>query len=292
MSMALKEIKNRIKAANNIKQITKAMKLIASIKLKKIQKTFFPFKSYLAGITEFMAVLVKNSDFRLSVQNLEYFKQRESKKLMSVVISSDKGLCGAFNTNIFNFFEKRYGKTKKDDILLVAVGKKAYNFFSKRNYNIISFFDKVPDIPNFEFSKKISQIILKNYSEDFNISKVEVIYTKFINSMKYEPDVYEFLPLNINLEKEASFNVDHFIFEPSVEKIGEYVFELYLNSVVYKLLIESKLSEFSSRYSAMNTATENADNLIKELKLFFFKKRQESITKELLEISAGVEALK
>ncbi|MFN3477823.1 MAG: F0F1 ATP synthase subunit gamma, partial [bacterium] len=94
------------------------------------------------------------------------------------------------------------------------------------------------------------------------------------------------------LEKEASFNVDHFIFEPSVEKIGEYVFELYLNSVVYKLLIESKLSEFSSRYSAMNTATENADNLIKELKLFFFKKRQESITKELLEISAGVEALK
>ncbi|MFN3996051.1 MAG: FoF1 ATP synthase subunit gamma, partial [bacterium] len=93
MSMALKEIKNRIKAANNIKQITKAMKLIASIKLKKIQKTFFPFKSYLAGITEFMAVLVKNSDFRLSVQNLEYFKQRESKKLMSVVISSDKGLC-------------------------------------------------------------------------------------------------------------------------------------------------------------------------------------------------------
>ncbi|MCS6955402.1 MAG: ATP synthase F1 subunit gamma [Candidatus Calescibacterium sp.] len=289
MSMALKEIKNRIKAANNIRQITKAMKLIASIKLKKIQRTFFPFRTYLNSMKEIMSVLMNNVDFKLMVSGIEYFKIRNTSNVLAVVISSDKGLCGSYNTNLFNFFEKKY---TKNNLKMITVGRKAYLYFSRRNYNIIDHFDKVPDIPTFGFSKKINQSIMQSYKNLHDISKVDVIYTKFINSIRYQPNVETVLPISgVDVEK-INKSVDHFIFEPSLESIGHYMFELYIESLIYKLLVESKLSEFSARFSAMNTATDNAEKLIKELKLLFFKKRQESITKELLEISAGVEALK
>ncbi|MCS7243601.1 MAG: ATP synthase F1 subunit gamma [Candidatus Calescibacterium sp.] len=289
MSMALKEIKNRIRAANNIRQITKAMKLIASIKLKKIQRTFFPFRIYLNSIREIMNVLMNNIDFKLMVSGIEYFKIRNTSNILAVVISSDKGLCGSYNTNLFNFFEKKY---TKHNLKMITVGRKAYLYFSKRNYEIIDHFDKVPDVPSFSFSKKINQSIMENYKNLHDISKVDVIYTKFINSIRYQPNVETVLPISsVDVEK-INKTVDHFIFEPSLESIGQYIFELYIDSLIYKLLVESKLSEFSARFSAMNTATDNAEKLIKELKLLFFKKRQESITKELLEISAGVEALK
>jgi len=287
MSTALKEIKNRIKAANNIKQIAKAMKLIASIKVKKIQKAFFPFKNYLSAIEDILSVLINNIDFRLNMQSLELIEHRESKTPLVVVFSSDKGLCGAFNSNLFNFFEKKYSK----DVLLITVGKKASIYFSKRNYNIVGSIVKVPDIPTFDFSKNITDIIIDNFYKNKKIGFVEVVYNKFVNSLVYEAEAIRIVPLSLSIDRKVE-NVNHFLFEPDVEFIGNYILELYLYSLIYKLLVESKLSEFSSRFKAMSTASDNADNLIKELKLLFFKKRQEAITKELLEISAGVEALK
>lgn len=293
MSTALKEIKNRIKAANNIKQIAKAMKLIASIKVKKIQKAFFPFKSYLSSIEEILNVLINNIDFKLSIQNLELLNERKTNKRLVIVISSDKGLCGAFNSNLFNFFERKISRETEyfKEMLLLTIGKKATIYFSKRNYNIIQSINKVPDIPYFSFSKNITELIINKFHENKSIASVEVLYNKFINSLVYEPSIVKVVPLSLNLSKKE-LNSNHFIFEPNVENIGNYVLELYLYSLIYNLLVESKLSEFSARFRAMNIASDNADNLIKELKLLFFKKRQESITKELLEISAGVEALK
>ncbi len=292
MSATLKEIKNRIKVANNIKKITSAMKLIASIKLKKIQRNFFPFKNYLDNIKNVFSILMKNCDFKLIVSDLTYFKQRRSDKKLIVFISSDKGLCGAYNTNLFNFFEKNFGSYRKDDLHLITVGKKAFLYFSNRNYNIVDNFDRVPDIPSFDFSKKIYRTLQDRYDKDLSIGQVLVIYTKYINSIKSEPTLQKIFPIVVDDLFDIKENVDHFLFEPSIEEVGNYVFDLYLNGLIYKLLLESKLSEFSARYSAMNTATDNADNLIKELKLIFFKKRQESITKELLDIANAVEALK
>lgn len=292
MSMALKEVKNRIKAANNIRQITKAMKLIASIKLKKIQKTFFPFKTYLNSIKEILNLLLNNHDFLITMNNLEYFKQRNTDKKIVMIISSDKGLCGAYNTNLFNFFEKKYDRNK---VKLITVGRKAYYYFYKRNYAILGNFEKIPDVPTFEFCRKINEFVINAYNNNKDVDFVEVVYTKFINSIRYQPDVEKVLPLLTIKNMEVGRiekTVDHFLFEPSLELIGNYIIELYVDSLIYKLLVEAKLSEFSARFSAMNTATDNAEKLIKELKLLFFKQRQESITKELLEISAGVEALK
>lgn len=289
MSMALKEIKNRIKAANNIKQITKAMKLIASIKLKKIQKNFFPFKKYLDGIKDIISVLTNNIDFKLEFSNFEIFKNRQSNTKLVVIVSSDKGLCGSYNTNIFNFFEKNY---KKEEVKLVTVGRKAFIYFSRRGYDILKNFEKIPDIPSFEFFRELNSFIKQTYEKDKNLGSVEMLYTKFINSMKYQPSIEKILPITNLQFNELESNVNHFIFEPSIKDISNYVFELYIDSLIYKLIVESKLSEFSARFSAMNIATDNAEKLIKELRLIFFKQRQESITKELLEISAGVEALK
>ncbi|MEN3015189.1 MAG: ATP synthase F1 subunit gamma [bacterium] len=289
MSTTLKEIKNRIKAATNIRQITKAMKLISSIKLKKIQKAFLPFKNYQKSIEELISVLVKNIDFKLIVSNVEFFKVRKSNKDLVVIFSSDKGLCGAFNTNLFMFFEKSF---KRDNVKLITVGKKAILYFSRRNYEIVDHFEKIPDIPSFEFSRKLNELVKKIYISDSNISSVKLVYNSFISSIKYEPRIETLLPISEQNFKATNYNVNHFIFEPSLEKIASYLFELYIDSLIYKVLMDSKLSEFSARFTAMNTATENAENLIKELKLLFFKRRQESITKELLEISAGVEALK
>ncbi len=294
MSMALKELKNRIKAADNIKQITRAMKLIASVKIKKIQRAFLPFRDYLKNLQKIVSVLLSNTDFRLSLKDFEILKQREGNKIGLVVITSDKGLCGAFNTNIFNYFEKNY-MNLKDNLVIVAVGKKAVSYFGTRKYNLFATFDKVGDIPSFDFIKHVRNQIFDLYK---NVSKIEVIYTKYYSASKFIPVSIRLLPFDVNLidiKKENGIsldNVDHFIFEPSLEDIGQEIFEIYVSSLIYQLILESKLSEFSARLMAMNTATDNAENLIKDLKLLFFKKRQEAITKELLEIVAGVEALK
>ncbi|MCX7870539.1 MAG: ATP synthase F1 subunit gamma [bacterium] len=294
MSMALKELKNRIKAADNIKQITRAMKLIASVKIKKIQRAFLPFKEYFKNLQEIVSVLLSNTDFKLSLKDLDILKQKEGNKIGLVVITSDKGLCGAFNTNIFNYFEKNYINLR-DNLVIVAVGKKAVSYFNTRKYNLFATFDKVGDIPSFEFIKKLRDQVFDLYK---NVSKVEVIYARYYSASKFIPVSVKLLPFDINLvdikrdDKVTLDNVDHFIFEPFLEDIGQEIFEIYVSSLIYQLILESKLSEFSARLMAMNTATDNAENLIKDLKLLFFKKRQEAITKELLEIVAGVEALK
>lgn len=291
MSMALKELKNRIKAADNIKQITKAMKLIASVKIKKIQRAFLPFRSYINDLQKILAVLLKNTDFKLSLGNIDILKEKQGDKLGLLVITSDKGLCGAFNTNIFNYFEKNYINLK-DKLLVIAVGKKAINYFAKRGYNLFATFDKVGDIPSFDFIKQLRNEVFYLYEK---VSKIEVIYTKYYSASRFVPISIRILPFDVNLisiKEDKAYNVDHFLFEPYLEDIGQEVFEIYVSSLIYQLILESKLSEFSARLMAMNTATDNAENLIKELKLLFFKKRQESITKELLEIVAGVEALK
>jgi F-type H+-transporting ATPase subunit gamma len=291
MSMALKELKNRIKAADNIKQITRAMKLIANVKIKKIQRAFLPFREYIKDLQKIVSVLLRNTDFRLSLGNLDILKEKQGDKIGLIVVSSDKGLCGAFNTNIFNYFEKKYSDLK-EKLIVIPVGKKAVSYFSKRGYNLFATFDKVGDIPSFDFIKRLRDEIFNLYER---VSRIEVIYTKYYGSSKFLPISVKLLPFDVSLidiKEEKSYSVDHFIFEPSLDDIGQEIFEIYVNSLIYQLILDSKLSEFSARLMAMNTATENAENLIKELKLLFFKKRQESITKELLEIVAGVEALK
>ena len=291
MSMALKELKNRIKAADNIKQITRAMKLIASVKIKKIQRAFLPFREYIKDLQKIVSVLLRNTDFRLNLGNLDILKEKQGDKIGLIVVTSDKGLCGAFNTNIFNYFEKKYSDLK-EKLIVIPVGKKAVNYFSKRGYNLFATFDKVGDIPSLDFIKQLRYEIFNLYER---VSRIEVIYTKYYSSSKFLPISIKLLPFDVSLidiKEEKSDNVDHFIFEPSLDDIGQEIFEIYVNSLIYQLILDSKLSEFSARLMAMNTATENAENLIKDLKLLFFKKRQESITKELLEIVAGVEALK
>jgi F-type H+-transporting ATPase subunit gamma len=291
MSMALKELKNRIKAADNIKQITRAMKLIASVKIKKIQRAFLPFREYIKDLQKIVSVLLRNTDFRLNLGNLDILKEKQGDKIGLIVVTSDKGLCGAFNTNIFNYFEKKYSNLK-EKLIIIPVGKKAVSYFSKRGYNLFATFDKVGDIPSFDFIKRLRYEIFNLYER---VSRIEVIYTKYYSPSKFLPISIKLLPFDVSLidiKEEKSDNVDHFIFEPSLDDIGQEIFEIYVNSLIYQLILDSKLSEFSARLMAMNTATENAENLIKDLKLLFFKKRQESITKELLEIVAGVEALK
>jgi F-type H+-transporting ATPase subunit gamma len=291
MSMALKELKNRIKAADNIKQITRAMKLIASVKIKKIQRAFLPFREYIKDLQKIVSVLLRNTDFRLNLGNLDILKEKQGDKIGLIVATSDKGLCGAFNTNIFNYFEKKY-LNLKEKLIIIPVGKKAVSYFSRRGYNLFATFDKVGDIPSFDFIKRLRYEIFNLHER---VSGIEVIYTKYYSPSKFLPISIKLLPFDVSLidiKEEKSDNVDHFIFEPSLDDIGQEIFEIYVNSLIYQLILDSKLSEFSARLMAMNTATENAENLIKDLKLLFFKKRQESITKELLEIVAGVEALK
>jgi len=291
MSMALKELKNRIKAADNIKQITRAMKLIASVKIKKIQRAFLPFREYIKDLEKIVSVLLRNTDFRMNLGNLDILKEKQGDKIGLIVVTSDKGLCGAFNTNIFNYFEKKYSNLK-EKLIVIPVGKKAVSYFSKRGYNLFATFEKVGDIPSFDFIKRLRYEIFNLYER---VPRIEVIYTKYYSPSKFLPISIKLLPFDVSLidtKEEKSDNVNHFIFEPSLDDIGQEIFEIYVNSLIYQLILDSKLSEFSARLMAMNTATENAENLIKDLKLLFFKKRQESITKELLEIVAGVEALK
>ncbi len=282
---SLKEIRIRINAVRNIQKITKAMKMMSAVKMRKAQDRILSTRPYAFKLAKLMSQMITLTD----VSGHELTKEREVKKKMLVLITSDRGLCGAFNSNIIKYTANLLKETGPDTAL-VTIGKKGFDFFSKRKYNVVKNFPNVFANLNIQQSNEIVSY-LKNAYLTGETDSIEIIYNEFKSVIKQNITQETFLPFAVTAVEDKSLSNRDFIFEHSAKAILEELIPKDLNVKFWKALLESNASEQGARMTAMDSASNNANDLIQFLNLSYNRARQESITKELLEIVGGAEAL-
>ncbi len=287
----LKEIRSRITSVNSTKQITSAMKMVSAAKLRRAQDAIVQMRPYAGKLKEILG----NLSSSLDVNDNKYGAPREVKNVLIVAITSNRGLCGGFNNNVIKRTNLLIAEHKNENMAVISIGKKASEYYKHTSYNI-----KASDFPkhlnevydNLSFANvaKIADNIMRHYV-DGSIDKVILVYNKFKNAAVQELMAEQFLPIVSNPELvESKTNIDY-IFEPNKEEIVENLIPKSLKIQFYKAILDSHASEHGARMTAMHKATDNANDLVKELKIVYNKARQASITNEILEIVAGAEAL-
>lgn len=284
----LKEIKTRIVAIKNTQKITKAMKMVAAAKLRRAQDKIISTRPYANKMNELLSHLISVAEKTIN----PLMEEREVNKHLVVIISSDRGLCGSFNTNLLRFAAEQINKLG-EDTQLVAIGKKSSVYFKKRGYNVIQSHINVFGDLKFELAKDIVKFIVQGYLEK-EYDNVELIFNEFVSVVKQNTVAERFLSLSKpdTDEDEGKTSMIDYIYEPSASEILNYLIPKQLNIQLWKALLESNAAEQGARMTAMEIATNNAADFLQDLEIMYNRARQESITKELLEIVAGAEALK
>ena len=282
----LKEIRNRITSVSSTMQITSAMKMVSAAKLKKAQDAITALKPYSEKLDELIGFLSSGS---AGIENNEYFRTNESNKILIVPITSNRGLCGAFNSNIIKETLRLKQTAFKDKTVeVLSIGKKGGDILSK-SIHLKGRHDDLFDNLNFENSETVADLIMESYREK-EYNKIILIYNHFKNAATQLVEVDNFLPVEKIIERTEIKNFDTF-FEPSEAEILKSLIPKSLKVKFYKSLRDSFASEHGARMTAMHKATDNATELRDELKLTYNKARQASITNEILEIVGGAEAL-
>jgi F-type H+-transporting ATPase subunit gamma len=288
----LKEVKSRIQSVTSTQQITKAMKMVAAAKLRRAQDNITQMRPYAAKL----AGLLQNLSSQGEGENAsQYTEIRNIDRVLIIVVSSDKGLCGAFNSNIFKatirtIDQKYKSQLNGGKIDILPIGKKALDYFTKRNYNVIPEFWSMFSPVSFEKAAEAAEFAMKNFSNG-KYDKVELIYNEFKNVATQILNVEQFLPvLPPDSEDSGEFEVDY-IYQPSRDEIVTELIPKSLKTQIFKAILDSNAAEHGSRMTAMDQATDNAGELLKELKLTYNRTRQAAITKEILEIVGGANAL-
>tara|TARA_B100000767_G_scaffold3721_1_gene3530 strand:- start:8970 stop:9824 length:855 start_codon:yes stop_codon:yes gene_type:complete len=279
----LKEIRNRIASVSSTMQITSAMKMVSAAKLKKAQDAITAMRPYANKLTELLQNLSATLD---ADSGSKYSDQREIKNVLIVAITSNRGLCGAFNSNIIKR-ATAVAESYDAKVSIVAIGKKANDTLSK-NFEVISNQSPVFDDLTFDNVAAIAEMLMEQF-ESKAFDKIEVVYNKFKNAATQEIMTEQFLPI-VPSDSASNSNQDY-IFEPSKEEIVETLIPKSLKTQLYKSIRDSFASEHGARMTAMHKATDNATELRDQLKLTYNKARQASITNEILEIVGGAEAL-
>jgi len=279
----LKEIRNRISSVSSTMQITSAMKMVSAAKLKKAQDAITAMRPYSNKLTEILQGLSSSID-----SENKYAQKRIVKKVLIVSITSNRGLCGGFNSNIFKKSTELASSVYNDsDVSFVAIGKKGNDFLQK-SFNVESNHIDIFDNLNMESVSLIAESIMEKFvNEDFD--KIDIIYNKFKNAATQVVVNEQFLPIS-DIEEDASNNTDY-IFEPSKTEIIEELIPKSLKNQLFKAIRDSWASEHGARMTAMHKATDNATELRDQLKLAYNQARQAAITNEILEIVGGAEAL-
>ena len=293
----LREIRRRVTSVKSTQKITKAMKMVAAAKLRRAQDALVSARPYARKMNELLRHLVTKVD--LSIHPL--LQEREFKRVVLVVVSGDRGMCGAFNGNIIkaavDHLNTRYSNLLKepDGVRIVTVGKKAADFFLKRNYNLYAKYTGLFGDLHIGHARTIIQQLTDDYLIG-KFDKVEILYNEFKSVIQQRVIVEQILPIppeQIQTTKDIhTLGQVDYIYEPSSSEIMNVLLPKHLNFLMWHVLLESSTAEEGARMTAMNNATENAKELIRDLTLSYNKARQASITKELLEIVSGAEALK
>jgi F-type H+-transporting ATPase subunit gamma len=282
----LKEIRARISSVGSTMQITSAMKMVSAAKLKRAQDAITQMRPYANKLRE---LLVNLSSTLEGADGGTYAQEREIKKVLLVTITSNRGLCGAFNSNIIKKAKSLVeNEFKNAEVSFLTIGKKGSEFFAKNGFNVHSSHDGLFDDLTFENTSQIAQMLMDGYLQA-NFDKVVLIYNQFKNAATQLVMAEQFLPVETPAEEGAT--IGDYIFEPSKEEIVTDLIPKSLKIQLFKGVLDSYASEHGARMTAMHKATDNAGELKKDLTLTYNKARQAAITGEILEIVGGAEAL-
>ena len=293
---SLKEVRARITSVNSTSQITKAMKMVAAAKLRRAQDNIIKIRPYSEKLTDILNNVSASLDS--STEN-PYSKEREVKNILIVVITSDRGLAGAFNTNAIkaavNLMTTRYAEqAAKGNVELLCIGKKGYEFFTKRGYKVNGDYVGLFANLNYDAVRKAAEFTMESFVEK-KYDRVYTVYNEFKNVATQVVKAVQFLPpvkeVSFKKKKEVKIANTDYIFEPSKEEIVSELIPKSLKIQFYKGVLESNASEHGARMTAMDKASENAEELLNQYKLAYNKARQATITKEILEIVGGAAAL-
>lgn len=284
----IRDIKRRIKSIGNTRQITKAMELVSSAKLNKYKSRLEKTRPYFDTVVESIQdILASTTGMRHPL-----LEKREVKKTCYLVITSDRGLCGGYNSNVTRMVDNKIDN--KENVAIVVTGQKGRDFFKRKDYNIERDIIGISEDPQYSQAIELGNIVTELY-ESGEVDEVNLVYTRFISTISHEPTIMKLLPAEkITGENSDEGNKKRALieYEPSAEEVLSYLIPKYIQSSIYGALVESSVSEQGARRVAMENATDNADEMIQKLNLKYNRARQAAITQEISEIVGGAEALK
>lgn len=288
----LKEIRTRIGSIKTTRQVTSAMKMVSAAKLKKAQDAVINFRPYALKFKEIFDSSIPGIE---NIGESEFASPREPVKILIVLISSNRGLCGAFNSGVtnaaFDLVEEKYRpQAEKGDVTFFAIGKQGERFLHNHKIKVLGNKNQVFDKLTFETASEVCSELMTGYLAG-KYDRIELVHNEFINAAQYTQVREQFLPLPVPRKKEHEPQGDT-IFEPSKAEIAEGMIPMWLRIMFYKSLLVSWAAEQGARMTAMHQATDNATELLGVLTLQYNKARQAAITKEILEITGGAEALR
>lgn len=287
----LKEVRNRIASVSSTQQITKAMKMVSAAKLKRATNAIVQLRPYANKLRDILG----NLSASLEESTSPFTQEREPRKVLIVVVASNRGLAGAFNTNAIKtanqLISERYSEQlHKGNVSIIAIGKKAQDYYEKRKYNVIGNNTELFSHLTFENASKITESIMDGFvAGDYD--RVEVVYNHFKNAATQFLISEQLLPLPKPTAEAGSVSKVDYILEPSQNEIVEQLIPKSIKIQLYKAILDSHASEHGARMTAMDKATENAGELLRALKLSYNQARQAAITTELTEIVSGAAAL-
>jgi F-type H+-transporting ATPase subunit gamma len=284
-----KEIRTKISSIKNTQKITRAMEMVAASKMRKTKDRMLASRPY----SEKIGKIIKH----LAHANPEYkhvfLIERPVKRVGVIIVSSDRGLCGGLNSNLFRKLLSQLNQWDKSDIAVdvCTIGAKSYNFFANLNLNVVGHVAKIGDTPHLSEIIGIIKIMLDAYRQG-QIDELYVVGNEFINTMTQQPTIEKLLPIVANdFDEQLSHHHWDYIYEPDAKEVLDHLLIRYVESIVYQWLVENNACEQAARMVAMKSASDNAGNLIKELQLIYNKARQAAITQEISEIVAGADAV-
>ncbi len=305
----LKEVRNRIKSVDSIQQITKAMKMVSAAKLRRAQDAIQQMRPYAEKLQEMLQHIVASVEGDI---DMSLAKERPVEKVLLVLITSDRGLCGSYNANLIklakeHILNKYPEQSKKGKVSLLPIGKKGAEYFTRHSHvdgdnsgKELQIKDEYTDLLQelaFTDVQEASKFAREGFVEG-EFDKVEIIYSKFVNAVVQEFKVEPFLPIpkeqkgeNKEEKEESSKRHADFIFEPDQKSLVEELMPKILNTQFYKAILDANASEHGARMTSMDNATENAEELLKDLRITYNRARQAAITTELTEIVSGAAAL-
>lgn len=283
----LKEVRERITSIGSTMQITSAMKMVSAAKLRRAQDAITRMRPYSEKLTE----ILQNLSASLEGSESKFSDDREVNKVLIIAITSNRGLCGGFNA----YVNKKVGQLIREDyagkeVKIVAIGKKASDFWKKREGKFLAEHNAIFDELTFENSSKVAEWAMEAYING-DYDRIDIVYNEFKNAATFITNAQQFLPVAANENADENAATADYIFQPEKEEIIEDLIPLSLKTQLFKSLLDSHAAEHGARMTAMHKATDNATELLKELKLSYNKARQAAITNEILEIVGGAAAL-
>ena len=277
MAQSLHKTKRRIASVNSTKKITKAMELVATVKLKRFKNVMLKNEAYAKELVDIIHHLFAHID----VEDNPYLVETKSETDLYIVVSSNLGLCASYNNNIFNFVNEN---VKKDKTEVIPIGFKGQNYLRKEGYKLLNEFVSINERLEFEEIKKLGELITKEFVNG-KYRSIRLIYTHYVNSLKFVPEEISIFPIqNVEGESKAGYEP---ILDPNAKTLIDELVPIYVSSTLYHKIIESQVSEQASRRTAMENANDNADEIIDKLTLEYNKARQTAITQEITEIVSG-----